>query len=162
MIQPYKSLMLNTLVKPIVASLQLFALYVVLHGHYSPGGGFQGGVLFACSLILPTLVYGREEVGLVVSMRTALTIASIGVLLFAGTGIAATLFGGSFMDYSLLPLASSDAMRRSLGILLIEVGVTLAVTGAVVCIFYVLYADFPESREKAIQLESLGEDPDDL
>ena len=32
--------------------MQLFALYVIAHGHHSPGGGFQGGVILGASLIL--------------------------------------------------------------------------------------------------------------
>jgi len=35
--------------------IQLFALYVVAHGHHSPGGGFQGGVIFGASFILLAL-----------------------------------------------------------------------------------------------------------
>ena len=32
--------------------IQLFGLYVIAHGHHSPGGGFQGGVILGTSLIL--------------------------------------------------------------------------------------------------------------
>ena len=36
----------------IVPFIQLFALYVIAHGHHSPGGGFQGGVILGASIIL--------------------------------------------------------------------------------------------------------------
>jgi multisubunit Na+/H+ antiporter MnhB subunit len=36
----------------VVPFIQLFALYVVFHGHYSPGGGFQGGAMLAASFLL--------------------------------------------------------------------------------------------------------------
>jgi hypothetical protein len=42
------------------------------------------------------------------------------------------------LDYAVLPIASDTAYRRYLGILLIEVGVTLAVAGAMLAIFYAL------------------------
>ena len=37
--------------------MQLFGLYVIVHGHYSPGGGFQGGVALGASFILLALAY---------------------------------------------------------------------------------------------------------
>ena len=44
---------ITTLISSIVAPfIMLFALYVIFHGHYSPGGGFQGGTLLAASIIL--------------------------------------------------------------------------------------------------------------
>ena len=36
----------------VIPIMQLFALYVIAHGHHSPGGGFQGGVMFGASFIL--------------------------------------------------------------------------------------------------------------
>jgi multicomponent Na+:H+ antiporter subunit B len=147
--------MLRVLLKPLVATLQLFALYVVLHGHYSPGGGFQGGVLFACSLILPALVHGREQTSLTLSMRGALVMATVGVIIFAGIGILSMFFGGTIFDYNMLPVSNEMAMRRSLGILLIEIGVTFAVAGSVVAIFYILYADIPKETSR---IEHIGED----
>src|SRR5213076_2257284 len=35
-----------------VAVALLVGLYVVSHGHLTPGGGFQGGVLLACGVLL--------------------------------------------------------------------------------------------------------------
>ena len=57
---PFESIPMRVVLRPLVATLQLFGVYVYLHGHYSPGGGFQAGVLLACSVILPILVHGPE------------------------------------------------------------------------------------------------------
>lgn len=136
MIRPFDSLMLRTVLSPLVAAMQLFAVYVLLHGHYSPGGGFQAGILLAASLILPLLVTGHGSGTLVLSARAAVTITAIGVLIFAGIGTASLLWAQPMLDYAVLPLAAEAPERRSLAILLIEVGVTLAVAGAMVSIFY--------------------------
>ncbi|MCK4691085.1 MAG: MnhB domain-containing protein [Desulfuromonadales bacterium] len=40
-----ESLIIQTAVRILVPFIQLFGLYVIVHGHYSPGGGFQGGVI---------------------------------------------------------------------------------------------------------------------
>lgn len=138
MIKPFDSLMLRTLLAPLLAALQLFAVYVLLHGHYSPGGGFVAGVLLAASMILPRLTLGNPTGRLSLSPRSAALMAVSGIVLFAGIGIAPMLVNAPMLDYSVLPLAEKAAYRRSMGILLIEVGVMLAVAGAMLSIFYAL------------------------
>lgn len=149
MIGPFRSVMLRTLLRPIVVALQLFAVYVVLHGHYSPGGGFQGGVLIGVSLILPLLIEGRQPGLPILQPRTAVPIAAFGVAIFMSVGLASMFFGGAILDYSAMGLPGLDAAaRRSLGILVIEIGVTLGVAGAIVSIFYTLHSP-GESEEGA-------------
>lgn len=147
MIQPFDSLMLRTLLGPIVAALQLFAVYVLLHGHYSPGGGFQAGILVAASLILPLLVRGRSEQRRTLSLRGAVSLTAMGVLIYTLIGIIPLLTGGAMLDYAALPLGGEAADRRSLGILLIEVGVTIGVAGAMVSIFYALAGEIGQEIE---------------
>jgi multicomponent Na+:H+ antiporter subunit B len=141
MFRPVDSLMLRTLLGPLVAALQLFAVYVFMHGHYSPGGGFQAGILLAASLILPLLVAGRDAGQPRLSTRGAVGLTAAGVLIFTLIGAASMLWGQPMLDYGALPLGGDAAGRRSLGILLIEVGVTLAVAGAMISIFYALTGD---------------------
>ena len=44
----------------LIPFIQLYALYVLAHGDLGPGGGFQGGVIFASSIVLYVLVYGVD------------------------------------------------------------------------------------------------------
>ncbi|MEX2671386.1 MAG: MnhB domain-containing protein [Phycisphaeraceae bacterium] len=141
MIQPFESVMMRTLLGPMVAALQIFALYVVVHGHYSPGGGFQGGVLFGASIVLPLLVQGRRSGFFVLSQRAAIVMAAGGVLVFLAFGLFGPLAGQPVLDYAAVPLSDYPAYRRSLSILGIEIGVTMAVAGSVVSIFYILYEE---------------------
>jgi multicomponent Na+:H+ antiporter subunit B len=138
MIRSFDSLMLRTLLEPLLAAMQLFAVYVLLHGHYSPGGGFVAGVLFAASMILPRLTLGQREGRLTLRPRGAAVMAVIGIIIFAGIGVIPMFVNAPMLDYAVLPIAAETAYRRSLGILLIEVGVTLAVAGAMLSIFYAL------------------------
>ena len=39
----------------------LLGIYIVLHGHLSPGGGFQGGVIIASAVLIFYIAYGREK-----------------------------------------------------------------------------------------------------
>jgi multicomponent Na+:H+ antiporter subunit B len=147
MIRSFDSLMLKTLLTPLLAALQLFAVYVLLHGHYSPGGGFVAGVLLASSMIMPRLTVGRPTGRLTLSPRGAALMAILGILLFTGVGIAPMIVGQPMLDYGVLPLAEKVAYRRSLGILLIEIGVMLAVAGAMLSIFYALSGPVGGERE---------------
>lgn len=149
MIQPFDSLMLRTLLGPVVASLQLFALYVLMHGHHSPGGGFPAGILLAASWILPLLATGRTAARPTLSLRGAITLSAVGVLVYALVGVASMLLGGTLLDYARLPLAEDPAVRRALGILLVEIGVTLGVAGAMVSIFYGLVGEIGQEGEDA-------------
>lgn len=136
MIRPFDSVMLRVLLRPLTAMLLVFAVYVVSHGHYSPGGGFQGGVLLACAFFLPVLVEGRRSSTPRLMPKIASALAAGGLLIFAAAGIAPLVSGSDFMDYAALPLGSDPAHRRFLGILIIEVGVALAVAGVILTILH--------------------------
>ena len=45
----------TNLVLPILLTL---GLYIIIHGHLSPGGGFQGGVLIAGAIAIIYIGYG--------------------------------------------------------------------------------------------------------
>jgi multicomponent Na+:H+ antiporter subunit B len=38
----------------------LYGIYIIIHGHLTPGGGFAGGVVLAGSLILQILAFGSD------------------------------------------------------------------------------------------------------
>lgn len=138
MTRPFDSLMLRVLLTPLVAAMQLFALYVLMHGHYSPGGGFQAGILLGASMILPRLAIGQPPGRLSLTPGGAVVLTAIGLLVFTLIGLAPMLAGQPTLDYGALPLADGARYRRSMGILLIEVGVTMAVAGAMLSIFFAL------------------------
>lgn len=130
---PFGSAVLDAASRVLAPFVLLFAVYVVAHGHDSPGGGFQGGVLLAVGLILVKLVRGapgRWEV----SPRAALATACVGVAIFAGIG-AAALAGGNYLDYGAPPWMSDRVAQRVLGTLGIEIGVALAVAGVILLVF---------------------------
>jgi len=138
MIRPYDSVIVHTLTRVITPIIQLFALYVLIHGHDSPGGGFQAGTLFAASVIVPIITFGIQG-SLIVLERRAIILGGIGVLLFAGIGLVPLILGGEFLNYGELPIPGMEASaRRHWGILGIEIGVTLAVAATAVSIYYSL------------------------
>jgi len=125
-------LLISRLISPFI---MLFALYVIFHGHYSPGGGFQGGTMLAASVLLLRLAAGSDISQLQFKKSWGTPLGSIGVLIYFGTGLAALIAGGQFLNYIYLPLGGGAAAERSMGILLVEIGVGLAVMGILVAIY---------------------------
>jgi multicomponent Na+:H+ antiporter subunit B len=135
MIRPKESVIVQVVTRTMVPLIQIFALYVVFHGHYSPGGGFQGGALLAASVLLQRVVLGREssQPGFASFLDTPMGI--VGALIFAGCGVVALVFGGRYLQYDQLPFGMTDDMLRNTGILIVEIGVAFAVMGTLVSIF---------------------------
>ena len=114
----------------------VFGWYVIFHGHYSPGGGFQGGALLAASLLLVRVSGGRRISRRQLQEFATTPLAISGVLIYFLTGLTAMLYGGMFLDYSKLPFPGMEtAYIRYYGILIIEVGIGLAVMAILVMIF---------------------------
>lgn len=119
--------------------IQLFALYVLAHGHYSPGGGFQGGVIMGASFVMLAICFDLKTAMAKLRAPAYLGLAALGVMLYAGTGVLCMALGGNFFDYAaltaILPLPAEEC--RSLGILIVETGVAITVS----TIIFSIYAD---------------------
>lgn len=128
---------ISTISRILIPFIQLFALYVLAHGHHSPGGGFQGGVILGASVILmaisTNLRVSLERVG----ERTVALLAALGLLIYAGTGVLCMLSGGNYLDYGALAewLPVDPVAARSLGILLVEIGVGVTVSATMIAIY---------------------------
>ncbi|ACM49473.1 Conserved hypothetical protein [Anaplasma marginale str. Florida] len=119
----------------------LYGLYVQIHGDYSPGGGFQGGVIVASALVLYHMVFGEAQISRVVSASFPRVMSATGFLLYVATGAISMIAGKSFLSYF---FAMFDAVsEQKLGIFVVELGVGLTVCGSMVSIYF----DFA-SREK--------------
>ncbi|MGD1879729.1 MAG: DUF4040 domain-containing protein [Kiloniellaceae bacterium] len=118
----------------LIPFILLFALYVQFHGDYGPGGGFQAGVIVAASIVLYALLEGEQQARRILSSGMLKVLAAAGPLVYGFTGVACLLLGGNFLDYSVL---SSDPVHgQHLGILVIEAGVGITVTGVLISIFH--------------------------
>lgn len=116
--------------------IMLFGWYVIFFGHYSPGGGFQGGTLLAASVLLIRLAGGRRISRLQIQEFATTPLAVVGVIIYFLTGFAAVIGGGHFLDYEYLPFMGMEpAMMRYWGILIIEVGIGLAVMAILVMMY---------------------------
>jgi multicomponent Na+:H+ antiporter subunit B len=135
MIARDESIIVDVVTRVMVPIIQIFAFYVIFHGHYSPGGGFQGGALLAGSVLLQRVVFGRDRSQGGFPARLGIPFGVVGILLYFGTGVLAQANGGNFLQYDALPFALEADMLRNTGILLVEIGVGFAVMGVLVSIF---------------------------
>ena len=129
-----EQVILRVVTKLLIPFILLFGFYVIMHGEISPGGGFQGGVILAAAFILYALVFGVRQTRRVLWRRVSDALASIGVLIYAGVGVATILLGGLFLDYNLLNPADAPA-GQALGIILVELGVGITVAAVMITIF---------------------------
>lgn len=133
-----EELIIKTAARLLVPFIQLFGLYVIVHGHYSPGGGFQGGVILGAAFILLALAYDLKISQEYMTVKVNAVLGNLGAAIFIGVGVLCALFGGLFLDYSaldvLIPIGPIE--WRSFGIFLVEVGVGLTVMSIMVLLYW--------------------------
>lgn len=122
----------------LIPFILLFGLYVQFHGEYGPGGGFQAGAIIAASIILYALLEGERHALEVLPQKLLLGMMVGGAVLYTGVGLAGIALGGNFLDYSVL--SSDPVTGQQMGIILIEAGVGITVTGTLLAIFHAFAA----------------------
>jgi multicomponent Na+:H+ antiporter subunit B len=122
--------------------IQMFGVYIILHGHLSPGGGFPGGALIGASMILLAVVFGLKEGDKRLSYDTSIVLDSLAIF-YILIGFFGIVLGASFL--------SNNAAGFSLGtpgaifsggiipVLNIIIGLKVASTGKT--LFYSLAAE---------------------
>lgn len=137
-------LILRVVTRLLIAPILLFGLYVQFHGEYSPGGGFQAGVIFAVAFILYGTVFGLRQLKARIPEWVIHRIVAFGLLLFAGVGVASMAMGANYLDYN--PLGPNVITAQHWGIIAIELGVGMTVFSVMVAIYYA-FAGRPPSLD---------------
>ena len=134
-----RNVIVETVCRVMIPFIQLFALYVIIHGASGPGGGFQGGVVFGSSFILYIIAYnligGKRR--LPESANTILS--TLGVYIYAGIGLLCILFSwgaAQFLNYGFIPFTSHFEENRALGMDFVEIGIGITVMAVTASIFF--------------------------
>ena len=77
-----KSIVLSSGADSLLPFVLIYMAYIILHGHLSPGGGFQGGVLFVAAVLLIYFAHGYKATTQAVSFH----------LMHGGEGFASTVY----------------------------------------------------------------------
>jgi multicomponent Na+:H+ antiporter subunit B len=127
-------IILRVAAKLVMPFMLLFAVYVQFHGDFGPGGGFQAGVIAAAAIVFYALVFGLAAGQRLVPERLVEALVALGVLLYAGVGLAGLALGGAYLDYFVLDRDPVAGQHR--GIFWVEAGVALTVAGVMLKLFY--------------------------
>ena len=132
-----------TIVPAVIARLLLpislvVAAHFFLRGHNEPGGGFVAGLIVSIAILMQYLVSGTRWVETHMRLRLTRWIA-IGLVLAAGTGLGAVVFGYPFLTthtlHVMLPLVGDvhlpSATLFDLGVFAVVVGATLLILTAI-------------------------------
>lgn len=113
----------------------LFSISLLLAGHNAPGGGFIGGVMFACIISLAYIAYGLEEIKKSYNPNWS-SWFGFGLLLAAITAFSPLIFGHNFfrsaVEFLHLPIAGEIELV-SAGVF--DIGVYFVVIGSLLTIF---------------------------
>ena len=96
--------------------------------------------MLGASYILMAISYGLPATLLRFSERRAIVLAAVGVIIYAGFGVASMLLGSNFLDYSILHKimpGTNETWARSHSMLGVEIGVAFTVTA----IMFAIYAN---------------------
>lgn len=74
----------------------VFGFYIVIHGHLTPGGGFQGGAVIATAFVLLFVAHSRETIQERVSLGFMKNTETLGLMLFILTALIALGVGLAF------------------------------------------------------------------
>lgn len=92
------TLIVKTITRLTVGLILLFGIYIILHGHVSPGGGFAGGVIVALSFVHLMLAFGKDVAVARVSKNLASNLESIGAMMFLLVALLGFLGGSFFLN----------------------------------------------------------------
>jgi multicomponent Na+:H+ antiporter subunit B len=125
---------LQTATKIVLFIIVLFSVYIFFAGHYTPGGGFVGGLLTSGAIILLLLAFDMKTVAKILPVNY-MSMTALGLLIAIGTGAGALLFNKPFLthaftykDFPVLgKLSLHTAALFDLGVFLVVVGVTMTI-----------------------------------
>jgi len=93
------SLIVKEVTKLVTGFITLYAAYIILYGHLTPGGGFVGGVILACTFILTVLAYGKGFANRMISDAGTKAWDTFGALMFLVIAVVGYKAGEFFVNF---------------------------------------------------------------
>lgn len=124
----------QTATKVIVFTIILYSLHLFFSGHYTPGGGFIGGLMTAGALVLLLLAFDIKTVVNTLQLDY-IKLTATGLLIAVLTGIGSFFFKVPFLTHTFsyveLPFLGETALATAvlfdLGVYLVVIGVTMTI-----------------------------------
>ena len=130
------ALIVKTVTRLTVGLIFLYGIYIVTHGHLTPGGGFVGGIVIALSFIHLNLAFGRRGAPGNIPQRAAEMFEGVGALFFVIIALAGFLGGTFFLN--ILPKGEHFALLSAGTIPLSNIAICLKVGAGMFSVFLAL------------------------
>lgn len=141
------SVIVKTITRFTVGLILLYGIYIVLHGHVSPGGGFAGGVIIALSFVHLMLAYGKEVALKKMPKGAASFFEGAGAIIFLSIALLGFTGGYFFLNF----ISKGEPFRLFSGgiIPLCNIAISLKVGAGLFAIFtaLVLLKFEPEQKQ---------------
>lgn len=134
--EPGMTLIVKTITRLTVGLIFLYGLYIVSHGHLTPGGGFAGGLIIALSFIHLMLAFGKDMAISKLSEKRAAFFESLGACLFLLIALLGFTGGRFFLNF---PGKGEPFKLFSAGIIpLCNIAIFMKVSAGIFAIFMAL------------------------
>ena len=137
--------------------IMIYGLYVIAHGHLTPGGGFQGGAIVASGLALLLVAYGAEWIMDKIKESNLSILESLGALGFISVAFLGLIFGGMFftnfiagtsMLFGGIPISTAADVNTGGTLPLMNFAVGLKVIAGLFAIVFVMAYSISRKEEE--------------
>ncbi|MDY0098991.1 MAG: MnhB domain-containing protein [Bacteroidales bacterium] len=137
------TLIVKNTTKLIAGVVFLYGIYIIVHGHLTPGGGFAGGVIVAGSFILNILAFGsdypkllKEETGS--TLYEYLSVLAVLLLAVSGLLIGTYIF---FLNWAPKGIAGQLVSAGLIPLYNIFIGIEVAASILTIFLALVIYKE---------------------
>jgi len=116
----------------------LYGIYIIIHGHLTPGGGFAGGVILAGSFILLILAFGSDFINLEREEAGSTLYENLAILVVVFLAVSGLLMGARVFFLNWFPKGNLGELV-SAGILpLYNIFIGIEVASSILTIYLAL------------------------
>jgi multicomponent Na+:H+ antiporter subunit B len=116
----------------------LYGIYIIIHGHLTPGGGSAGGVVLAGSFILLILAFGSDFFNLVKEETGSTLYENLAILIFVFLSVTGLLAGAHAFFANWLPHGTPGRLVSAGFLPLYNIFVGMEVAASILTIFLAL------------------------
>lgn len=153
------SLVVQIVTRLMIPFVFMFGLSLIVHGHLTPGGGFQGGVVIGAAFILIGLAYNKEEGRIANPSMIMKALICSGLLIYIFVGLIGIITGKAFLANRCINFPPFGELGELFGggtLFWINIGVGLVVSGVAIELFYAFLEEKrdPEYHKKVKRLDN--------
>lgn len=127
-----RSIIIKSASNYLLPLLLLFAVFILLRGHYQPGGGFVGGLITSVAFVLHSFAHGLEKTRAFLKYHPGVVVP-VGLAIALFSGLAPMFVGQPFMKglwfkdpFPVMGLVGTP-LFFDIGVFLVVIGVTLTI-----------------------------------